>query len=168
MKKIILLLLFCFVQNYVHSQDFQMMRESLARRQGQYDSGFKKVSDDYNYLMRLSLINKQNIKWLQQHKTKIAKNMQNLSNVDFSLQANVDTYQKFINSYLYEKVIMDEIILNYKMNAEIEKIKSKVPESYTQSPRFIEILKLYHELEECGPSQIKSVGVKYGFIITIQ
>lgn len=144
----------------------------LAVKQARYDMGYNLIVSETKKLFGLKLINKSNIEYINTYinetKPKIINDIQHL---DLSIEQNSNYGYRVITNYItgtwtsngspVSNPIVDEIKLLQKIYYEYLRLKYKVPNGLSGSPRWLQLKKLILELENANISDIPYLGQKY-------
>lgn len=170
MKSLFTLLLLCLLYNNSNAQnstplyqhDFGFYERMLDKKNSMYEGGFNKVQTDYSFLMNLRLFNKENLVVLNACRDYTKSQLKNSSQIDFSLNQNVEAALNVINVYIGIKTIMDELKMLNIIGKEILNLKVVYPGSFTSTDRYKELIALISEIENCHAEQISSLALKHG------
>lgn len=172
MKNLTTLLLLCLLYNNSNGQavvptplyhhDFEYTERMLDKKTSMYESGFIKVQNDYTVLMNLRLFNKENLVVLNACRDYTKSQLKNSSQIDFSLNQNVEAALNVINVYIGIKTIMDELKILNIIGKEILNLKAVYSGSFTSTDRYKELIALISEIENCHAEQISSLALKHG------
>ncbi len=169
MKKVILITILlssmglsCEAQNF--TPDYNFYGNAMATLQGRFDYNHQRVSNSYGKLLNVKLTNTQNIKILDYYQSKAKEEAKNAASVDFSNDANAESWIAYFNQVFKIESIKNEMILLDNIYSEIKRLKYKDPDNFYHSKRYSEMADALNELKDCNPDDIGKIGWKYGLL----
>ncbi len=147
----------------VYSPDWNFLLRMDDRLNAMVENNLSQIKYAYQSLMNITLINKYNIPRLEDYKKNVYGWVTTpaAESLDFTQQANVNLICKVINGYLSDKPVKDELDILTKINSELSLLKSRNPESFTNSQRYKELMSVIAQLSDCSNNDIRQLALQH-------
>jgi signal peptidase I len=104
--------------------DYNFLNNVLQKKQGQYDTNYKALSQTYGTLLNSPMMRQDNIQKRNEYFKLIDQDIKKISGLDLSLQQNVESANSVFDSFSQNKDLVQDIVYTKKYNQQLENAES--------------------------------------------